>query len=53
MLWWITHHPGLLPRHRGPIPLVVLQTRLTDPGHGARRVECGDGPIWGVASKPA
>jgi methionyl-tRNA formyltransferase len=33
--------------------VVLLQTRLTDPGEGARRVECGDGPIWVVASKPA
>ena len=33
--------------------VVVLQTRLTDPGGGARRVECGDGPIWVVASEPA
>jgi methionyl-tRNA formyltransferase len=32
--------------------VVLLQTRLTDPGDGARRVECGDGPIWVVASKP-
>jgi methionyl-tRNA formyltransferase len=33
--------------------IVLLQTRLTDPGGGARRVECGDGPIWIVASEPA
>ena len=33
--------------------VVVLQTRLTDPGNGARRVECGDGPIWIVATEPA
>ena len=32
--------------------VVLLQTRLTDPGGGARRVECGDGPIWVVASEP-
>jgi methionyl-tRNA formyltransferase len=32
--------------------VVVLQTRLTDPGGGARRVDCGDGPIWVVASEP-
>jgi len=32
--------------------VVLLQTRLTDPGDGARRVECGDGPIWVVASEP-
>ena len=29
----------------------MLQTRLTDPGGGARRVECGDGPIWVVAQR--
>ena len=33
--------------------VVLLQTRLTDPGGGARRVECGDGPIWIAASEPA
>jgi methionyl-tRNA formyltransferase len=33
--------------------LVLRQTRLTDPGGDARRVECGDGPIWIVASDPA
>ena len=32
--------------------VVLLRTRLTDPGGGARRVECGDGPIWVVASEP-
>ena len=32
--------------------VVLLQTRLTDPGGDARRVECGDGPIWVVASEP-
>ncbi len=32
--------------------VVLLETRLTDPGGGARRVECGDGPIWVVSSKP-
>jgi len=36
----------------------LLQTSLTDPGPSetgdeARRVECGDGPIWIVASEPA
>ena len=30
----------------------MLQTRLSDPGGGAVRVECGDGPIWVVASEP-
>jgi methionyl-tRNA formyltransferase len=32
--------------------VVVLGTRLTDPGGDARRVECGDGPIWVVATEP-
>jgi len=32
--------------------VVLLQTRLTDPDAHARRVECGDGPIWIVASEP-
>jgi methionyl-tRNA formyltransferase len=33
--------------------VVVLQTRLSDPGGDARRVECGDRPIWVVAAEPA
>ena len=32
--------------------VVVLETRLTDFGAGAKRVECGDGPIWVVATEP-
>lgn len=32
--------------------VVVLQTRLVDPGGEARRVECGDGAIWVIASEP-
>ncbi len=32
--------------------VVVLETRLTDPGGGAMRVECGDGPVWVVATEP-
>ena len=32
--------------------VVLLQTRLTDPGGDARCVDCGDGPIWVVASEP-
>jgi methionyl-tRNA formyltransferase len=32
--------------------LKLLRTSLTDPGEGARRVECGDGPIWVVESEP-
>lgn len=33
--------------------VLVLETRLTDPGGGARRVECGNGPLWVVATEPA
>jgi methionyl-tRNA formyltransferase len=34
-------------------PVRLVRTSLTDPGHeGARRVECGDGPLWIVASEP-
>ena len=32
--------------------VVVLQTRLTDPGGDARRVECCDVPLWVVATEP-
>jgi len=32
--------------------VVLLQTRLTDPGRGARRIACGDGPIWVVSAEP-
>jgi methionyl-tRNA formyltransferase len=32
--------------------VVLKQTRLTDPGADAVRVECGDGPLWVVASEP-
>jgi methionyl-tRNA formyltransferase len=30
----------------------ILRTSLTDPGDGARSVECGDGRIWIVESEP-
>jgi len=33
--------------------VVVLETRLTDPGGDARQIACGDGPIWVVATEPA
>jgi methionyl-tRNA formyltransferase len=33
--------------------VVLLETRLADPGEGARRVECGDGPLWVVRSEDA
>jgi methionyl-tRNA formyltransferase len=32
--------------------VVLLRTRLADPGGGACRVECGDGPIWVELSEP-
>ena len=32
--------------------VVVLRTRLTDPGGDASRVECCDGPIWVVQTEP-
>ena len=31
----------------------LLRTSLTDPGDGARAVECGDGHLWIVESEPA
>ncbi len=33
--------------------VIVLETRLTDPGGEATRVDCGDGPLWVVATEPA
>jgi methionyl-tRNA formyltransferase len=33
-------------------PVRLLRTSLSDPGGGAHRVECGDGPIWVVAHEP-
>ena len=30
----------------------LVRTSLSDPGGDARRVECGDGPLWIVASEP-
>ena len=30
----------------------LVRTSLRDPGGDARRVECGDGPLWIVASEP-
>jgi hypothetical protein len=30
----------------------LLQTSLTDPGEGARAVDCGEGQIWIVESEP-
>jgi methionyl-tRNA formyltransferase len=43
----------------GPIAVLdgervrLTRTSLSDPGGDARRVECGDGPLWVVASEPA
>jgi methionyl-tRNA formyltransferase len=34
-------------------PVRLLRTSLTDPGGGAQRVECGDGPLWILESEPA
>jgi methionyl-tRNA formyltransferase len=31
----------------------LLRTSLTDPGDGARCMECGDGRLWIVESEPA
>lgn len=33
--------------------VVLLETRLRDPGGGARRVECGGGPLWIVRTEDA
>jgi methionyl-tRNA formyltransferase len=30
----------------------LIRTSLTDPGAGARRLDCGDGPIWVLESEP-
>ena len=53
--WHLTFGLSGLRAPRGEVDgveAVVLQTRLTDPGGEARRVECGDGPIWVVATEP-
>jgi methionyl-tRNA formyltransferase len=53
--WHLTF--GLCPVE-GPIAeldgerIKLLRTSLSDPGDGARAVECGDGPIWIVESEP-
>jgi methionyl-tRNA formyltransferase len=33
-------------------PVRLIRTSLTDPGDGARRVDCGDGPLWILESEP-
>ena len=35
------------------VEVVVLETRLTESGCVATRVECGDGPLWVVETEPA
>jgi len=30
----------------------ISETSLSDPGSGARRVECADGPLWVISSEP-
>jgi len=53
--WHLTFGMSGLRAPRGVIDgeeVVVLQTRLTDPGGDATRVACGDGPIWVVATEP-
>jgi methionyl-tRNA formyltransferase len=53
--WMLTF--GLCPVE-GPIAeldgerVKLLRTSLTDPGEGARGVECGDGQIWIVEAEP-
>ena len=37
----------------GGSEVVVLETRLTDPGGDATSVDCGDGRLWVVATEPA
>jgi methionyl-tRNA formyltransferase len=54
--WRFTFGMGDVP---GPIAeldgerVKLLRTSLTDPGNGARPVDCGDGPLWIVESEPA
>jgi methionyl-tRNA formyltransferase len=54
--WHLTFGQSKVP---GPIAeldgerVKLLRTSLTDPGDGARTVECGDGPLWIVESEPA
>ena len=54
--WFLTFGQGDV---AGPIAeldgerVKLLRTSLTDPGDGARSVECGDGTLWIVESEPA
>ena len=53
--WYLTFGSAKVP---GPIAeldgerMKLLRTSLTDPGAGARAVECGDGRLWIVESEP-
>lgn len=53
--WYLTFGSAKVP---GPIAELdgerrkLLRTSLTDPGDGARAVECGDRPLWIVESEP-
>ena len=53
--WYLTFGSAKVP---GPIAeldgerMKLLRTSLTDPGDGARAVECGDGRLWIVESEP-
>lgn len=54
--WRLALAPSLVP---GPFAEVdgarvqLLRTSLTDPGNGARAVDCADGPLWILESEPA
>jgi methionyl-tRNA formyltransferase len=53
--WWLTFG---MSEAKGPIAeldgerVKLLRTSLTDPGSGARAVECGEGTLWIVESEP-
>ena len=53
--WALTRGTGSVP---GPLAELdgrtvrVTETTLRDPGTGGRRVECGEGPLWVLASEP-
>ena len=53
--WHLTFGMSRVP---GPIAeldgqrVKLLRTSLTDPGDGARAVQCGDGNLWIVESEP-
>jgi methionyl-tRNA formyltransferase len=53
--WWLTFG---MSEAKGPIAelddqrVKLVRTSLTDPGGGARAVQCGDGSLWIVESEP-